>query len=115
MDLMRADNSLTYCEGYALFESGVIPTIHAWVTDGEGLAIDNTWPKAGVAYAGVPFKSDFVKKTRIKNLANISLLDDGANGWPLLRGLGDSPDEWLALQGGVMQRIRNVRETEATD
>lgn len=32
--LMLADDSLIYCEGYALFKSGNLPTIHAWVTDG---------------------------------------------------------------------------------
>jgi hypothetical protein len=30
-DLAVADDSLIYCEGYALFKSGSIPTLHAWV------------------------------------------------------------------------------------
>jgi hypothetical protein len=31
------DDSLIYCEGYALHRSGSSPRIHAWVTDGQGV------------------------------------------------------------------------------
>jgi hypothetical protein len=92
-DLMLADDSLIYCEGYALFESGMTPTIHAWVTDGKGRAIDSTWPKPGVAYAGIPFKSVFVSMTMLKNRAMISLLDDWQNSYPLRGELGDRSNE----------------------
>ena len=77
------DDSLIYCEGYALFRSGSAPRLHAWVTDGHGRAIDNTWPQSGVAYAGVPFQSLFVNMTALKNRATISLLDDYQNLYPL--------------------------------
>jgi hypothetical protein len=99
IDLALADDSLIYCEGYALFKSGSLPRLHAWVTDGNGQAIDNTWPQPGVAYAGVPFKSLFVNMTALKNHAIISLLDDWQNNWPLRGNLGDRPDEWLEPRG----------------
>jgi hypothetical protein len=104
-DLTLDDDTLIYCEGYALFKSGSQPTLHAWVTDGHGRAIDNTWPQPEVAYAGVPFQSLFVNLTALKNRATISLLDDYQNGWPLRGDLGDRPDEWLELRGCGAERI----------
>jgi hypothetical protein len=104
-DLALADDSLIYCEGFALFNSGSLPTLHAWVTDGQGRAIDNTWSRPGVAYAGVAFKSFFVNMTALKNHATISLLDDWENGYPLRGDLGDRPDEWLELRGRGKARV----------
>jgi hypothetical protein len=104
-DLALADDSLIYCEGYALFKSGSLPTLHAWVTEGHGNAIDNTWPYPGVAYAGVPFTSFFVNMTALKNHATISLLDDYQNNYPLRGDLGDRPDEWLEIRGRGTERI----------
>ena len=104
-DLIMFDDSLIYCEGYALFKGGSLPTLHAWVTDGRGRAIDNTWPQPGVAYAGVPFTSLFVNMTALKNHAIISLLDDYQNNYPLRGDLGDRPDEWLELRGRGTERI----------
>lgn len=104
INLTLDDESLIYCEGYALFKSGSVPTRHAWVTDGSGRAIDNTWPEPGIAYAGVPFRSEFVSMSCLKNRATISLLDDFQNNYPLRRELGDHPDEWLEQRGrGVAQ------------
>lgn len=113
-DLALADDSLFYCEGYALFRPGSLPTLHAWVTDGRGRAIDNTCPRPGVAYAGVPFKSLFVNMTALKNHATISLLDDYQNNYPLRGDLGDHPDEWLEQrgqgQGHLVQCLGTGRE-----
>jgi hypothetical protein len=100
------DDSLIYCEGYALFKSGSAPRLHAWVTDGHGRAIDNTWPQSGVAYAGVPFQSLFVNMTALKNRATISLLDDYQNLFPLRSALGDRPDEWLGERGRGIARLQ---------
>jgi hypothetical protein len=100
------DDSLIYCEGYALFRSDSEPRLHAWVTDGQGRAIDNTWPHSGVAYAGVPFQSLFVNMTALKNRATISLLDDYQNLYPLRSGLGDRPDEWLEVRGHGIERLK---------
>lgn len=105
-DLTVADESLVYCEGYALFKGSSLPTIHAWVTDGHGHAIDNTWPQHGVAYAGVPFTADFVTLTTLKNRATFSLLDDFQNDFPLSGDLGDRPDEWLELRGRGLRRLK---------
>jgi hypothetical protein len=104
--LARDNDSMVYCEGLALFKSGMSPTIHAWATDGDGNAFDNTWTQPGVAYAGVPFKSLFVLMTTIKNRATIGLLDDWGNGWPLLGDLGDRPDEWLEDRGKGVAKIQ---------
>jgi hypothetical protein len=112
-NLMLDDDTLLYCEGYALFDPGSGPTIHAWVTDGSGRAFDNTWPKPGVAYAGVPFKSLFVNMTALKNHATVSLLDDYLNNWPLRGDLGDRPDEWLELRGRGIERVEE--KTNVTD
>lgn len=99
MDLALEDNSLIYCEGYALFPGSSLPTLHAWVTDGQGKAFDNTWPQPAVAYAGVPFRSSYVSIWALKNRAMGSLLDDYQNGWPLRGDLGDRPGEWLEIRG----------------
>lgn len=105
IELATNSDSFIYCEGYALLKNGSLPTIHAWVTDGQGRAIDNTWPQPGVAYLGVPFQLNFVLLTSVKNNAAISLLDDFMNKWPLLNDLGDRPDEWLELGGRGVGRL----------
>lgn len=102
------DDSLIYCEGYALFTKDSAPRLHAWVTDGRGLVIDNTWSHCGVAYAGVPFQSSFVTLTAIKNQATISLLDDYQNLYPLRSELGDRPDEWLEERGRGITRLQDA-------
>ncbi len=105
VDLVLHDDSLIYCEGYALLKETSFPVIHAWVTDGNGNAIDNTWTQPGVVYAGVPFKSSFVNSTSLKNRAIVSLLDDYQNNYPLRGDLGDWPDEWLDLRGRGLMKV----------
>jgi len=100
------DDALIYCEGYALFTDASVPRLHAWVTDGHGRAIDNTWPHSGAAYAGVPFQSLFVHMTSLKNHASMSLLDDYQNRYPLLNELGDHPEEWLEQRGRGVARLK---------
>jgi hypothetical protein len=80
------------------------PTLHSWVTGGQGRAFDNTWAKPGVAYAGVPFQTDFLNRTMLKNHA-ASLLDDYRNMYPLRADLGDRPNEWLEVRGRGVARI----------
>ncbi|MHB1035000.1 MAG: hypothetical protein ACYC35_15300 [Pirellulales bacterium] len=103
--LANDHDSLTYCEGYALANSGSLIVVHAWVTDGTGRAIDITWDEPGVAYAGVPFKTPFIRLTCLKNKAHISLLDDWMNAFPLLNGLGEKPNEWLDERGKGMAMV----------
>ena len=104
-ELALDDDSLIYCEGFAMFKDGSLPILHAWVTNGQGKAIDNAWPQPGVAYAGVPFLSLFVNMTALKNHATISLLDDWQNNLPLRGDQGDRPDEWLELRGRGTARV----------
>lgn len=105
VDLNLDNDSLIYGEGYALFKATSFPVIHAWVTDGNGNAIDNTWSQRGVAYAGVPFKSSFVNSTALKNRAIVSLLDDYQNNYPLRGDLADKPDEWFEHRGRGLMRL----------
>ena len=62
-------------------------------------------PQPGVAYAGVPFRADFVTLTALKNDAIGSLLDAYLNNYPLRGDLGDRPDEWLELRGRGTARV----------
>jgi len=110
VNLALDDDSLIYCEGYALFQEASLPVVHAWVTDGQGNAIDNTWAEPGVAYAGVPFKSLFVNGTALKNRAIVSLLDDYQNNYPLRGDLGNRPNEWLDHQGCGLLKIADCLE-----
>jgi hypothetical protein len=60
---------------------------------------------AGVAYAGVPFKSSFVNMTALKNRAIVSLLDDYQNNYPLRGDLGDRPDDWFEVRGCGLRKV----------
>jgi hypothetical protein len=111
-DLIFHDAGLVYCEGYAIFTSGIGPTIHACVTDGQGRAIDNTWAPPGVAYAGVPFLSTFLMMRAVEHRATIGLIDDWQNNWPLLRDLGDRSDEWLEQRGRGVTRLKARGESD---
>jgi hypothetical protein len=99
--------SLICVEGFALYGHNQIMTAHAWVTDGKGRAIDTTWDRVGVAYAGVPFKLDWLNKRYISQRAIVCILDDYMNDWPILRDLGDRPDEWIDRRGVGIERLSN--------
>jgi hypothetical protein len=102
--------SLIYTEGFALYGENQIITVHAWVTDGKGNAIDNTWDKVGVAYAGVPLDIKWLNNRHVKQRAIVCVLDDFMNDWPILRDLGDRPDEWLDRGGiGVTPLTNSLR------
>lgn len=108
--LANERDSLIYCEGFALANADSSPVLHAWVTDGTGKAIDTTWDKPGVVYAGVPFRTLFVRLSCLKSNAHISLIDDWTNGFPLLNDLGERPDVGLeTVLGNGVERI--VRRT----
>ena len=108
--LAMAEPALTYCEGYATHSSGGLAVLHAWVTDGSGNAIDNTWPTEGVAYAGIPMKADYLNRRFLKNEAVICVLDDYLHDWPLLVGGGDGPDDWLERKGVGLKQIKRPKE-----
>ena len=74
---------LTYVEGYA---TAIIPVLHAWCVDPDGGVVDPTWDDGvGVAYFGVAFATDFVRR-RQNRAKGLSLLDDWRRKWPLLYG-----------------------------
>jgi hypothetical protein len=86
--MASANQLVTYGEGFVLDKSGSLIVVHAAVTDGTGRAIDNTCDQPGIAYAGVPFKTSFIRQTCLRNKAHLSLIDDWMNSFPLLIGLG---------------------------
>ncbi len=105
--LAMDDPSLIYCEGFALDEDAYNITHHAWVTDGQGHAIDTTWSRIGVAYAGIPFDLQWLNRRGIVNKAIICVLDDYMNGWPILGELGDKPDEWIDRRGSGTAMLKD--------
>jgi hypothetical protein len=108
LNLALDNPSLTYVEGFAAGPGG-LRIHHAWVTDGNGRAIDNTWRVPGIVYAGVPFKCGFVSLTGLRNRGVGSLLDEYTNDWPLLRELSDLPDTWLQVQGKGLMRLADCK------
>jgi len=105
-NLAQDDPALTYCEGFISDRSGALLIHHAWVTDGNGHAFDNTLKKPATAYVGVPFRIDFLLRYHLQNHAIVCLLDDYTNDWPMLGALGDRPDEWLETKGQSVARYR---------
>jgi hypothetical protein len=87
--LVLADTSLTYAEGYALHADVGFSISHAWLLAPDGHAIDPTWDSPG-CYFGVPLATAWVEsvleaRNRIDNLSifdgnyieRFSLLKDG--------------------------------------
>ena len=103
-EMAASNHDYVYVEGYAIIQGGV-RTAHAWLTDGQGNAIDITWPEPGVAYAGVPFARDFVVLNLLKHHAAVCLIDDYTHDWPLLREHGDRPAKWRDLRGKGREKI----------
>ncbi len=97
--------SLIYVEGFAMYEEDHRITPHAWVTDGTGRVIDSTWDKIGVAYAGVPLRIQWLNQRHLIAKAIVCVLDDWQNDWPILRDLGDRPDEWIDRRGVGIERL----------
>jgi hypothetical protein len=103
---LALDNpSLIYCEGFALDKGAMNMTHHAWVTDGEGRAIDTTWNRVGVAYAGVPFDVRWLNRRGLQQRSIICVLDDWQNNWPILGELGNRPDEWIEWRGCGVSKV----------
>jgi hypothetical protein len=77
---MALASGYSYVEGYAI---GVIPVLHAWVTEGHH-AIDPTW-EDGKGYIGVTFGINYVEHVIFKRKA-YGVLDCLEIGFPLLTG-----------------------------
>lgn len=64
--LRRPD--LTYVEGFAtipLVEG--MPFAHAWLVDHKGTVIDPTWEAPGTSYFGIPFTTEYLQETLLRN------------------------------------------------
>ena len=59
LQLLEELPQLTYCEGYALPEAGILPVRHAWLVNSDREVLDPTW-ETGEAYIGVPFNTCWV-------------------------------------------------------
>lgn len=57
---------LQYVEGLAMPDFMDIPIEHAWCVDDKGNVYDNTWPKPGRVYYGVPFDDNFVRQVLVE-------------------------------------------------
>jgi hypothetical protein len=55
------DHDLIYVEGYVLV-AGAIPIHHAWCTDKFGFVYEFTLSEPGIAYFGIPFKTEVARK-----------------------------------------------------
>jgi hypothetical protein len=74
--LVLADNSLTYVEGYALHADVGFPISHAWLLAPDGYAIDPTWDSPG-CYFGVPLSTAWVESVLAARhrMDNLSIFD----------------------------------------
>lgn len=84
-------HGLTYVEGYAC---GIIPVLHAWCIDGDGVVLDFTWgEEIAQSYFGVPVSTPFLYDYTIKHPESGSVIDNWRAGWPMLDGTY-KPEEW---------------------
>lgn len=71
-----------YVEGYA---AGVIPTLHGWTINEDGVVVDPTWKDPEAVYFGVVIPMAYVY--RVNMLRNAyGVLDAWEIGYPLLKG-----------------------------
>jgi phage-related protein (TIGR01555 family) len=65
--LAMGRKDLTYVEGFATIAiTGGLPFAHAWCVDKDGNVIDPTWVPEGTSYRGVPFSTEYLRKTIFK-------------------------------------------------
>lgn len=89
------EDILVYCEGYA---HSIIPTLHAWCVDKDGIVYDNTWRDGGEEYFGIPFDLNFVRKFIIKR-KKYGVIDSWDIGFPMLKG--DIPRSEFYYKGTI--------------
>jgi hypothetical protein len=77
-----------YAEGYSF---SLIPTLHAWLVDPDGNAVDPTWREPGAAYLGIIFPVEEVR-ANWQETGVFCMIDDWHNDWPLLKD--GVPKKW---------------------
>lgn len=66
-NLALTNSDYQYVEGFAGHRNLPLPIHHAWVIDGDGNVIDNTWEGPETAtYWGIPLDFDFVYETVVE-------------------------------------------------
>lgn len=78
----------TYVEGYAAL---IIPVHHAWIVDKNGFVIETTWPRTGVSYYGIPFRTDWIRKQQ-RESDYPSIIDQWTTDWKTMR---TPKEQWL--------------------
>lgn len=84
--VLRDDRRLRYCEGFALADLDGkchFQTAHAWVINEQGLAIETTWERPGLAYVGVEIPID--EYIEANSAGSLSVMDDPFRRWPLYK------------------------------
>jgi len=98
---MALRHGFVYVEGYAISSDTGTGCLHSWCVDRQGMVLERTWGHPGNAYFGIPFQTQFLRRTidaRRRSLGDkvyFGLLDDYEARWPLIKHLGDSPELWL--------------------
>ncbi len=77
------DNDWRYVEGYA---TSVIPMMHAWCVDDEGVVMEVTWETAGDEYMGVVMNMTDVAKAMVTTGVWGVMANDYLNEFKLLEG-----------------------------
>jgi hypothetical protein len=72
---MAAEPGLTYYEGFAL---SIIPVMHAWLVNSDGVVVETTWEEVGETYIGVPVSRKAVTATGYWGLMPNDYLNDFA-------------------------------------
>lgn len=85
-ELAIKNKNYTYVEGVAY--SDVIPLDHAWILDEKNKVIETTWQQFAFCYIGVPFPTNYIIKTVLKE-KRYGILDRYQSHWPLLTGKDD--------------------------
>lgn len=79
--ILLSSKKYEYAEGFAM---GLIPTLHAWLVDKDGKAVDPTWAKPGCAYYGVVLPRELVIRSTYDR-GRYGVLDNWEQDWPILR------------------------------
>lgn len=107
----RSDR-FTYVEGYACSGSLSIwlPVQHAWVVDAEGRVIDPTWrDPSRSAYFGIPFNTDYVRRTVAECRQPCAMIDNHLNKWELLRTpeiAAEAVLDFAVAEHGITSEVR---------
>lgn len=116
--LVENEKELRYCEGYATTSAS--PVYHCWNLGQEDRVVDVTWVFGDpnekgkpLGYIGVCFPTELAL-AHVNTAPHYALLDDPANGWPLLRTQYDPEALLTSIRGNRPERASNLRAYRKT-